>query len=161
MNNLFLFIIIYPFILVQAGTVQLIIENPCEAKKTFKSNIIYNDNLELSAGIATFDPLSKSNVSYIGDESGMNSIYHSPIGKEAIYQDKKNTVYAFGWCYSVNNIAPDMMPNETKLDLTIPLNTILWWFGSAISKNGEWIEYCKALSTQPNKIRKEMCSRFK
>jgi len=121
-----------------AKAVALMVQSLCSDRLILSSNIPVNANDNV--GIITIKALDLSSLAYIGSVEGITSIDNSPTGNNAVEVISPTQMRAYGWCYSVNDIQPDAMPNEVKI---ISNNDIVhWYFGYAEYSDGEWISYC-------------------
>lgn len=103
-----------------------------------------------NAGKVSVEIFEKQGIPYIGSELGFNSILETPVGRDAIEIPAPGEIRAYGWCYEVNGLQPDGMPNE------IPVSDgdhLLWFYAFALHKNGEWVSYCTPAHTvKPAKL---------
>lgn len=118
-----------------AGTISFV--GPCE-KAPLAINEFHNVQGK-TIGEVTIESLDKLAVPYAGNDRGLNSVFSTPTGLEAMEVISDTEMLAYGWCYSVNGFEPALFPSE----ITAKENdTILWWFGYAHFKDGEWITQC-------------------
>ncbi|MBC7693228.1 MAG: hypothetical protein H7222_15795 [Methylotenera sp.] len=47
---------------------------------------------------------------------------------------------AYGWCFSVNGLAPDEMPDQSYFHSQ--QDVLRWFYGYAEFRNGKWISQC-------------------
>ena len=97
----------------------------------------------LSVGQITLKALEELKIPYIGSEDGINSIFKSPVGLDAIEIISDREMYAYGWCYSVNGVEPEILPGRYGVR---PGDEIVWWYGYAHYKDGRWISQCELSS---------------
>ena len=130
---------------IYAGTISFI--GPCDESPlaTFDTALNSSSNV----GSLTIEILEKNNISYIGSELGLNSIFDSPVDKEAIEFLGPNELLAYGWCYSVNGFEPNSYPNEYSVSAE---DDILWWYGYAHYKNGQWLTQCMPSYTRKSEF---------
>lgn len=118
------------------------LSHPCNnSSEVYQVNLV---NLS-TVGEVTIKILSEENIPFIGTEAGINSILNTPTGIDAYDVEDENTMYAYGWCYKVNNIEPSAYPNEYSVDEN---DHIFWWFGYATYKNDQWTTQCEPSSTR-------------
>lgn len=96
-----------------------------------------------SVGDISIQALQDNNIPFQGISQGINSILNTPTGLEALDVVSDTEMFAYGWCYSINGYEPDKFPNEVYVQET---DHILWWFGFARYKDGQWISQCKPSS---------------
>lgn len=128
-----------------AGEISFI--GPCNSKPMVKKTISFDG--DVSVGEVTILFLQDHNIDFIGTSQGLNSIFNSPVGDEALEILSDTELKAYGWCYSVNGIEPSTYPNEVKLKKS---DKILWWFGYAHYKKGSWISQCTPSYLNPSKL---------
>ncbi|MCO4795236.1 MAG: hypothetical protein KC493_16075 [Bacteriovoracaceae bacterium] len=124
-----------------AGTISFI--GPCSSDPVFKTQFSI-DNIS-NAGKVTIDTLKKFNIPHIGTAQGMNSIFDTPTGSDAIEVVSDNEMHAYGWCFSVNGFEPAEYPVNIEV---LEKDHILWWFGYATFKDGQWITQCTPSHTR-------------
>lgn len=110
---------------------------PCSNEPIIQGE--FSAAVEQSVGDVTIAFLTHNSVSFQGTEQGINSIFNSPTGLEAMEVISHNEMYAYGWCYSVNGFEPALFPNQVHVHKG---DEVLWWFGYAHFKNGDWISQC-------------------
>lgn len=117
---------------------QLSFIGPCDSNPLVQ--IEFNANEGETVGSATIEQLNTAFIPYLGTERGLNSIFNTPIGIDAIELVSEQEYLAYGWCYSVNGFEPSNFPNEYAIAQD---DKILWWFGYAHFKDGKWITQCR------------------
>lgn len=93
----------------------------------------------MNAGEVTVNILEREKIPYIGSAGGMNSIYGTPTGDEAIEVLSDSEMRAYGWCYEVDNEQPSLMPDKVTLNGNEHLK---WFYAFSHYKAGEWLSYC-------------------
>ena len=136
MKFLFLFFIALP---VQALDIE--IEHPCDSNSNIHTSMQINSPLTL--GEITITTLDSYNVEYLGTSAGMNSIFGTPTGLDAMVVLSDTDMLSYGWCYSIDGVYPEDMPNDILVDRH-NIQKIRWFFGYAEMKNGQWISYCES-----------------
>ena len=121
--------------LVQAGTFSVV--GPCEKTPLFEITI--KNIQDQSVGDLTVTLLQKNSIPFLGTPEGINSIFETPTGLEAMEVISDSELMAYGWCYSVNGFEPNLYPNALFLNEG---DSVLWWFGYAHYKDGQWITQC-------------------
>lgn len=118
-----------------AGIISFV--GPCSEEPLFSTELKNSEGL--SVGTMTIDTLKTYSIPFLGTEQGMNSIFDTPTGLAAMEVISDTEMLAHGWCYSVNGFEPNTYPNEVMLKNG---DNILWWFGYAHYKDGQWITQC-------------------
>lgn len=93
-----------------------------------------------NVGELTIKTLEKFNVPHQGTIRGLNSVFNTPVGQDALEVLSDTEMRAYGWCYSVDGEAPEVFPHE--FILTPEMKNVTWHFGFALYKNGQWITQC-------------------
>lgn len=119
-----------------AGSLEII--GPCDEEPLFKTTFTLG-KANSNVGDETISILEKNRIPYLGTEQGINSIFDTPIGKDAYEVLSNNDVNAYGWCYSVNGISPEVNPHEMQIQKG---DKIVWWFGYSQFKDGHWLTQC-------------------
>lgn len=115
------------------------VRNVCQDATDHRGEFLF-DIEKLSVGEITVAILEKEGIPYVGDASGIAVINNTPKGEDAVQFLEDGRMRAFGWCYSVDGIAPDVMPGDYKFPNQN--SKLIWWFGFSTLTNGEWIGYC-------------------
>jgi hypothetical protein len=134
MNYYFLFLL---FISVKTYAVDVKIIKPCSEELAINS--YYQIDESKTLGDVTVSLLESLKVPYQGTTAGINSILNTPIGLEAYDVISDSEMLAYGWCFSINGIAPELMPDQIDV---YENDEIVWWYGYAQYKNGVWITQC-------------------
>lgn len=125
-----------------AGKLEIV--GPCLETPLFSASIQGVDGK--SAGAVTVETLTSENIPFAGTERGMNSIFNTPTGLEAVEVLSDSEMLAYGWCYSVNGVEPAKYADQAILKED---DTLKWWFGYARYKDGVWVSQCR-----PSHVRK-------
>jgi hypothetical protein len=101
-----------------------------------------------TVGDATLHVLSRSGLTFEGNERGIHSIMGTPIGVEALEVISDQEMRAYGWCYEVDGISPEEFPHQVALSKDS--KKVRWYFAYAHFLNGSWIAQCApAYKLQP------------
>ncbi len=122
-----------------ASAATLKIEDPCGGKPWL--NVVVPHDEGLSAGAVTVSELEKNKIIFEGSEYGIVSIKNTVTSTEAMEILGPNEMRAYGWCYSFNGVEPNVYASDIQVDT--PNDAIVWYFGFAHYKNGEWISMCE------------------
>lgn len=103
-----------------------------------------------SVGAITYRILAEAQkrgiLKFEGNDSGILSI--NGLGnKTVVISDTK--LMAFGWCFSVNGNAPDLMPNNVFLNS--PKDKILWFYAYSLYDSGTWVNQCVPVEIKKGK----------
>ena len=83
------------------------------------------------------ESLGKQIQSFNGSESSILEIAGLGNHLEVISDSKMR---AYGWCYSVNGKAPELMPD--RVTLKAQTDHLRWYYGYALYDKGEWQAQC-------------------
>lgn len=125
--------------LVNSYAIEIQILGPCFPTPLFIKNI--NKTNSTNIGEFTIQVLEKFEIPYKGTSAGINQIYNTPIGMDAMEVISDNEMMAYGWCYEVDGKLSEVLANEFPLNKTI--KQIRWFYGYAHYLNGEWISQCE------------------
>ena len=124
MKKIFICISLLISLNIYAVTIKFV--GPCSPIPFSRAEINLSD-FKLNLGQITTDYLTQAKIPFIGDEFGMSSINGSAIGDDAIEVISDTQLRAYGWCVTINNFAPELMPNEILLSNQIPPPTPVRW----------------------------------
>lgn len=126
----------------------------CSETPVYSGNYEIND-LSINAGKASVAIFEQEKVPYIGNETGFNSILNTPTGIESIEVISETKMRAYGWCYSVNGVGPEVIAGEFLFSSNN--DKLSWFYAYSTYENGVWLDYCvpsytiKAPQFCPNK----------
>lgn len=124
---------------------------PCDKKPLISGSL---GNKYETVGDMTIQFLNKNNIRYEGSERGINTVFNTPVGDAALEVISDTEMRAYGWCYFVDGMGPDVFADEYPMDAKI--KRIDWIFGFAHYKNGTWISNCTpAFTIKPKFICKK------
>ena len=106
-----------------------------EIKPIFSHEI--DADLSKSVGYHTILEFETAVLKYEGTEAGIVSINNLKNEIEVI-SDKE--MLSYGWCYSVNDLAPDFMPDQ--IFFTSQKDILKWFYAYSEYKNGVWVSQC-------------------
>lgn len=102
-----------------------------------------------NVGALSIGTLKKMNIPFKGSEAGLASVFNTPTGDDALEILSDYEMRAYGWCYSVDGVAPEIYPDEVPL--TDKTKVVTWHFGFARYYKGEWVTQCTpAYSVRPD-----------
>lgn len=112
---------------------------PC-AKEAYATHQLTQADLKESLGDLTLRLLNHYQIDFQGTAQGINQIDESPVGLEAMDVISDTEMFAYGWCFRVNRVVPELYANQVKIP---NLQTkIQWYYGYAHYRAGEWIAQC-------------------
>ena len=117
--------------------VELKFIGPCQEE--FIMRTIVSDEFS-NVGELTIETLKKFGIPFLGNYQGLNSAFETPVGEGAIEVISDVELRAYGWCYSVDGIAPEVFPHE--MPVTSETKMVVWHFGFARYYKGEWVTQC-------------------
>lgn len=131
------FILFLIFLSIPAFAIDVEFVGPCEDKPFLVKKI--RSTTARTVGELTIDVLEKTGTPYLGNSRGLNQIYHSPIGMDALEVISDNEMMAYGWCFEIDGKITETLADETNLD---GIKRIKWFFGYAHYLNGDWVGQC-------------------
>ena len=124
----------------QAHAVEFTLHSPCDySQKTIRTHIKIENQHLISVGDISLKVFKKYNIPFLGTNRGFNSILETPTGIDSLVIISHNEMLSYGWCFSVNGIAPEVYPHEYILKEGDLIN---WWYGYAHFQDGEWRGQC-------------------
>lgn len=95
-------------------------------------------NISRNVGEITVAIFDYENIKFDGNARGMKSIK----GYENYVEEISPTEFkAYGWCFSINGIAPDTMSDETYFENED--DVLGWYYAFAHYKDGNWVSQCE------------------
>ncbi len=144
MNKLFLIAAIVTS--TESLGIRLVVADPCSDGNWLEAQA--EARVGDSAGEATVATLTAHEVPFVGEAGGISSIRGTVTGDAALEILSGVEMRAYGWCYSVNGVEPDVFPDQIALQADT--DVVRWVFGYAHYLNGDWISYCTPTSeTKP------------
>jgi hypothetical protein len=111
----------------------------CSSQPFLIQKIDFNDGANV--GDLSLKVLEDNRVPYKGTSQGINQIFNSPIGFEALEILNDHEMLSYGWCYEIDNVIPEVYPNE--LVITKSTQVITWFYGYGHYLNSKWISQCE------------------
>lgn len=119
---------------------------PCNQKPIIAAEM---GTSHTTVGELTVRFLKKKKIPFVGNTRGINTVFNTPTGDAAIEVISNTEMRAYGWCYFVDDMGPDVFPDEYPLDASI--KKVEWIFGFAHYQNGEWVSSCTpAFTVKPD-----------
>lgn len=142
-------LILMSFLLsVSAWSIDLKFIGPCEKEPIITIKI---EKTFSNVGALTLAALNENKIPYQGTEEGLNSIFNTPTGLDAVEIISDIEMRSFGWCYSVDGVSPEIYPHE--MPITKNTKTVIWHYGFAHFYNGEWRTQCTpSYSVRPRSL---------
>lgn len=130
------------FFSVSSFAVELKFIGPCQ--KEFIMRTMVTEEYA-NVGELTIGTLKKFGIPHAGTAEGLASAFETPVGQEAVEVISENEKRYYGWCFVVDGIAPEVYPHEERI--TLETKSIVWTFGFAHFKNGQWLTQCTPAHT--------------
>ena len=93
-----------------------------------------------SVGKISVDIFEANKIPFVGSEEGMSMIANSPMGLDAMEVLSDTKMRAYGWCFTVNGVLPDVL--ASKSFLTSQNDYISWFYAYSTYDAGIWTDYC-------------------
>lgn len=119
-----------------AHTIEFI--GPCSEKPLYSQEIAPKFE---TVGDLTLYVLDKNNIPYIGNEQGLNSVFNTPMGDEALEIISDTEMRAYGWCFFIDGKMTTEYADKVYLKTTI--KKLQWVFGYAHFVKNEWVSMCE------------------
>ena len=111
---------------------------PCSKKPVYAGT--FKTDLTDSVGQISVDIFDFNKITYAGNDVGMNSILNTPVGTDAIEIISDTKMRAYGWCFSVNGVIPEILASETYFNNQN--DYLSWFFAFSTYDQGVWTDYC-------------------
>ena len=111
---------------------------PCSRKPQHAGTFI--TDISDSVGAISIDIFEANNIPFVGSPAGIAMIANSPMGLDAMEVLSDTKMRAYGWCFSVNGVVPDVQASETYL--TSQSDYISWFYAYTSYDSGIWTDYC-------------------
>ena len=121
--------------LVAALSIEFI--GPCSVKPLLQSNV---SGEFPHVGAVTVSTLDRFEVDYAGNEAGLNSVFGTPTGMQAMEVISDTEMRSYGWCFDVDGRLPEEFPDHVSLQ---GVRHVRWFFGFAHYLNGQWVSQCE------------------
>lgn len=121
-----------------AGT--FTVEAPCQYREAYSEE--FNKDKFETAGDVTIHMLTKSRIPFQGTERGINQIFSTQLGLDALEVVSDEVMYAYGWCYTINNEITMSYADEVYLDDYANAN-ITWFYGISKFDKDKWVSMCQ------------------
>jgi len=132
------------------ANIQFEVIGACEKDPLYFSSVPFSP--ETSVGKLSINILNNQNIPFVGSEEGIKTIFSIPTKKNDILIISDTELLAYGWCYKVNGLAPELYPHKVEV---LEGDHIQWYFAFSRYLNGEWVSQCKPSYLDP---RPEFCS---
>jgi hypothetical protein len=93
-----------------------------------------------NAGELTVQILNRHGIAYRGSAAGIAEAFGAPSGLDANVVISDEEMLSYGWCYSVDGVAPDVYPDQ--IPLTAKTAKIEWFYAYSHYVRGEWVAQC-------------------
>jgi hypothetical protein len=111
---------------------------PCSSKPILTETL--NPSLGTNVGQLTVDALDRNRIPYRGSASGIAEAFGAPSGLDATVVLSDQEMLSYGWCYSVDGVAPDVYPDQVPV--TAKTQKIEWFYAYSHYLKGDWIAQC-------------------
>ena len=104
-------------------------------------------DLKKSVGRVSIEVLNEKRIPYIGNEAGLNSILGTPTGDALMVILNDDQMLAYGWCFDIDGIQPDLMPD--KVYFKSQESRLRWFFAYTFYDKGVWKDFCTPAYQRP------------
>jgi hypothetical protein len=128
------------FILISfsASALEVSFTGPCSERPLLTEVIKFAPGL--NAGEVSLHVLDRNRIPYKGTTAGLNQVFDTAIGLDAMETISDNEMLAYGWCFEIDGEVPEVFPDRIIVKRT--MKSIKWFYGYAHFKDGEWIAQC-------------------
>lgn len=95
----------------------------------------------LNVGGETIELLQSKGIPFEGSILGLSRVFNSPNGLDAMEVISDNEMMAYGWCFEIDGLIPEVYANE--VEIRPETQKIVWFYGYAHYVNGQWISQCE------------------
>ena len=120
-----------------AHAVEISFTGPCASETIIADEV---GTKYLSVGDMTVHYLNKNHIPFDGTERGINRVFNTPIGDEALEVISDTEMRAYGWCYFVNGVEAQVFADEYQIDSTV--KKVEWIYSYSHYKDGKWLTMC-------------------
>ena len=121
--------------------------DPCGSESVRFSQSLYGAQSH-SVGAWSVLTLESNQIPFEGSDLGLNSIFETPMGEDALEILSRKEMRAYGWCYAVDGLVPEKLANQVFIDGNT--QSVKWFFAFAHYLEGEWISQCEPVSWEVN-----------
>lgn len=121
-----------------ASAITFSVVGPCSHESLYSGS--FKTDLDESVGATTIEIFNAYNIPFKGSISGMSSIMDTPVGDAAIEVLSDTKMRAYGWCFSINGMIPDLLSSE--IQFTKQNDHLSWFFAYSTYDQGVWTDYC-------------------
>ena len=118
---------------------ELRFQGACSADPLFSVELAFEK--DMNVGELSLQVLDDHQIPYQGTASGLNQIFETPVGLEAMEIISENEMMAYGWCFEIDGRIPEVLADKVPIKKTTKL--ITWFYAYAHYLNGEWISQCE------------------
>jgi hypothetical protein len=111
---------------------------PCSEKSTYSGKL--KADLDDSVGEISMQIFDHHKIPYQGSADGMSTIMNGPVGLDAMEVISDTKMRAYGWCFSVNGVIPDVLASQTHF--TKQSDYLVWFYAYSTYDQGVWTDYC-------------------
>jgi len=133
--------VIFGFLVLMGGNAESITIDfigPCSKSPLLTESALSSS--DQNVGELTVSVLNRHRIPYRGSASGIAEAFGAPSGLDATVVISDEEMLSYGWCYSVDGIAPDVYPDQVPL--TASVQKIEWFYAYSHYLRGEWIAQC-------------------
>jgi hypothetical protein len=123
-----------------ALAIDFVVQDPCSATAWLQTTIDFE--AAKTVGELSIEALAAHGIPFVGTAAGINAIRGSVVSDQALEVISDRRMRAYGWCYRLNGIVPDVLPD--KVSPRSMQDRIEWFFAYATYDGGAWTDYCTA-----------------
>lgn len=128
-----------------ANAIQVDFIGPCSSVPLLSASVVLST--PSNVGQLSVHVLDQNKVPYRGSASGIAEAFGAPSGLDATVVISNEEMLSYGWCYSVDGVAPDVYPDQ--IELTPQTKKIEWFYAYSHYLKGDWISQCVKAYRRP------------
>ena len=132
----------------QVNAVEINFLGACSKIPLLSENVLFKPRQ--TVGEISLQVLDQHGIPYSGTAAGLNQVFATPVGLDAMEVISDNEMLAYGWCFEVDGKIPEVFADKIPVKKTTKL--ISWFYGYAHFLNGEWISQCEKAYLRPSPV---------
>ena len=121
-----------------ASAVYFDVIGPCSNRPAYSGS--FKTDITESVGKISMDIFEAHKIPFVGTEDGMNTIMGTAVGDDAIELISDTKLRAYGWCFSINGVIPDVLSSQSHISKQN--DYISWFYAFSTYDSGVWVDYC-------------------
>lgn len=124
--------------MIAAALLVLEFVGPCSSRPLIKQSFPVQFP---TVGHTTAAFLRGHRIPYKGGIEGIQTLFGTPVGMDAMEVISDREMRSYGWCYRVDGQVPEVFPHHYPVSPRT--KKISWFYGFAHYLNGQWVSQCE------------------